>query len=107
MEDRDVVVDRSPRYPQNQCIRFGQSRFGPVKHGALDGKVWWCMYDFKEHKYIPGQRFWRRRQALVQLAIDLRHNRLPYEPDPGFSQDWLKSKSAEEVADLMDRRATF
>lgn len=38
-------------------------------------------------------------------TIDFRHDRLPYEPDPGFGQDWLKSKTAKEVAALVDRRA--
>lgn len=93
------------RYPQNRCVRFGQSRFGPVTRTALDGRTWWCMRDFKKHRYVPWYKFPRRRPALVQLAIDFRHDRLPYEPDPGFGQDWLKSRTAEEVADLVDRRA--
>lgn len=104
VEDCDVVVDMSPWYPLNQCIRFGQSRFGPVKRGAIDGRVWWCMYDYADRKYVTWYRFRTRRQALVQLAMDLRSKRLPYEPDPGFCPGWLRARTAPEVADLVDRR---
>lgn len=104
VEDCDVVVDMTPQYQQNPCIRFGQSRFGPSKRTALDGKVWWCLYDYRDHAYVTWYRFRRRRQALVQLAMDLRHGRLPYEPDPGFSPGWLRARTAMEVADLADKR---
>lgn len=104
VEDCDVIVDMSPQYPQNKCIRFGQSRFGPSKRTALDGKTWWCLYDYRDHAYVTGCRFWKRRQALVQLAMDLRSERLPYEPDPGFGPGWLKARTAPEVADLVDKR---
>lgn len=102
VEDCDVILTMSPWYPQNTCIRFGQSRFGPVKRTAIDGKTWWCMYDYRDKAYVTWYRFKRRRQALVQLAIDLRLDRLEYEPDPGFGRDWLKSKSIEEVTALVD-----
>lgn len=104
VEDCDVIVDMSPWYPQNPCIRFGQSRFGASKRTALDGKTWWCMYDYKDHAYITWYRFRTRRQALVQLAMDLRSERLPYEPDPGFGPGWLRARTAPEVADLVDKR---
>ena len=106
VEDCDVVLDMSPWYSQNQCIRFGQSRFGPSKRTALDGKVWWCVYDYRNHTY-GWYRFKKRRQALVQMAMDLRSKRLPYEPDPGFHPRWLAERGADEVVDLVDRRATF
>lgn len=92
------------QYQQNPCIRFGQSRFGPVKRTALDGKAWWCMYDYKDHAYITWYRFRTRRRALVQLAMELRSKILPYEPDPGFSLGWLRARTAEEVRDLVDGR---
>lgn len=100
----DVVVDMSPWHQDNKCIRFGQSRFGPVKRTGIDGKAWWCMYDYHDHAYVGWYRFKKRRQALVQLAMDLRHERLPYEPDPGFYPGWLKARTAMEVADLADKR---
>jgi len=92
------------RYPRNRCVRFGQSRFGPVTRTALDGRVWWCMRDFREHEYVPWHKFRFRRQAVAQLLVDLRHNRLPYEPDPGFSREWLESRSLEQLASLLRRR---
>ena len=101
VEDCDVIVDMSPWYQQNPCVRFGQSRFGPSKRTAIDGKAWWCMYDYKDHAYVTNYRFRTRRRALVQLVTDLRLNRLPYEPDPGFSLEWLRARTAPEVADLV------
>lgn len=90
-------------YPQCRCARFGQSRCEPVQRTALDGKAWWCIIDHftGEHDY---SKFKKRRQALVHLAIEFRHNRLPYEPDPGFCPGWLKARTAAEVADLVDKR---
>lgn len=101
VEDCDVVVDMSPWYQQNQYIRFEQSRFGPSKRTAIDGGVWWCMYDYKDQKYVTWYRFKTRRQALVQLAIDLLNNRLPYEPDPGFYHGWLAERGYAGVMDLV------
>ena len=91
------------RYPQCRCVRFGQSRFEPAKRTALDGKVWWCLFDHFKGEYDFG-RFYKRRQVLVHLAIELRHGRLPYDPDPGFSKDWLLKRTASEVAYLVDHR---
>ena len=94
---------RDLRYPQCRCARFGQSRFGPVKRTALDGKVWWVIFDYftGEHDW---SRFKKRRQALVHLSIELRHRRLPYEPDPGFSKEWLAERSQEEMRYLVWHR---
>jgi hypothetical protein len=91
------------RYPQCRCVRFGQSRLEPLKRTALDGKVWWVIFDhFKgEHDW---SRFPKRRQALAHLAIELRHGRLPYDPDPGFSKAWLMRRSLKEMVYLVDHR---
>lgn len=93
------------RYPQCRCVRFGQSRFEPAKRTALDGKVWWCMLDHCKKVYVPWYyRFKTRRNALVQLAIDFKHGRLPYDTDPGFSKEWLTGLTPKEMAYLVDRR---
>lgn len=91
-------------YPQCRCARFGQSRFEPVKRTALDGKVWWCLYDRRKNEYVAWYKKKMRRHVLVQLVIDLKHGRLPYEPDPGFSKDWLMGRSQEEMAYLVRHR---
>ena len=93
--------DRS--YPQCRCARFGQSRFEPVRRTALDGKAWWCILDHFTGEY-DCSRFKKRRQAIVRLAIELRHGRLPYDPDPGFSKEWLMRRSSDEMAYLVDHR---
>lgn len=89
------------RYPQCRCARFGQSRFEPVQRTALDGKVWWCLYDHRKNEYVAWYKMKLRRQALVHLAMELRHGRLPYDPDPGFSKEWLMGRSQEEMKYLV------
>ena len=91
------------RYPQCRCARFGQSRFEPVQRTALDGKVWWCILDHFTGEY-DWSRFKKRRQALEHLAIELRHGRLPYDPDPGFNKDWLLGRTAPEMKYLVYHR---
>jgi hypothetical protein len=88
------------RYPQCRCAQFGQSRFEPVRRTALDGKLWWCIIDHVTGKY-DYSKFKTYRQALVHLAIELRHNRLPYDPDPGFGKKWIHERTAQEVALLV------
>jgi len=92
------------RYPQCRCVRFGQSRFEPVKRIALDGKIWWCILDRHRKEYVQGFKFGTRRKALVRLSIEFRNNRLPYEPDPGFSKHWLLGRTMHEMAYLVDHR---
>ena len=94
---------QSIRYPQCRCARFGQSRFEPVKRTALDGKVWWCILDHFTGEY-DYSRFKKRRQALVHLVIELQKRRLPYDPDPGFSKEWLMELSPREVRYLVNHR---
>lgn len=91
------------RYPQCRCVRFGQSRFEPVRRTALDGKTWWVILDHftGEHDW---SRFKKRRQALVHLAIEFQQGRLPYDPDPGFSKEWLMGRSPKELAYLVHHR---
>ena len=91
-------------YPQCRCARFGQSRFEPVTRTALDGKVWWCLYDHRKNKYVEWYKMNMRRKVLVQLNIDFTHGRLPYDPDPGFSKEWLMGRSPEEMAYLVRHR---
>lgn len=91
------------RYPQCRCVRFGQSRFGPVQRTALDGKVWWVIFDYFKGEY-DYRRFKKRRQALVHLAMELRYRLLPYEPDPGFGKKWIHERTDQEVKWLVDHR---
>lgn len=77
----------------------GQSRFEPVKRGALDGKVWWCVYDNKEKMWRPGHRHRTRRDAVLSLLMNFRHERMPFEPDDERKGlKWLKSLTSLEQA---------
>jgi hypothetical protein len=60
---------RDRRYPQCRCVRFGQSRLEPLKRTALDGKVWWVVFDHFKGEYY-WSRFPKRRQALAHPGID-------------------------------------
>lgn len=98
------MTTKDLRYPQCRYARFGQSRFEPVKRTALDGKEWWCIVDHFTGEH-DCSRFKMRRQALAHLAIEFRHNRLPYEPDPGFGRGgFTDSQALQEVAWLVKHR---
>lgn len=90
------MTTEKSKYLQCRCARFGQSRFEPVRRTALDGKLWWCIIDHFTGEY-DYSRFKTYRQALVHLAIEFRHNRLPYEPDPGFGDKWIHERTDQEV----------
>ena len=70
----------------------GQSRFEPVKRGALDGKVWFGVYDNKEKMWRPGHKYRTRRDAVLSLLMNFRHERIPFEPDDKRKGlKWLRS----------------
>ena len=54
--------------------------FEPRKRTALDGRVWWCVYDTDAHKWstlLCFGKYSRRKDA--QYAIDRAKNRFPEE----------------------------
>ncbi len=57
--------------------RLGKARFVPSKRTAIDGRVWWCIFDKKEQRYVPGTRARLRRQIESAIVLDMRHGRLP------------------------------
>lgn len=57
--------------------RRGKARFVPSKRTALDGRVWWCIFDKKEQRYVPGTRARLRKQIESSIVLDMRHGRLP------------------------------
>lgn len=77
---------------------FGQSRYEPVKREALDGKVWWCLWDNRNYQFLCG-RYETRRALLVHLMINLKHNHVPFEPDdPKKGMAWLmRCKTLEQA----------
>lgn len=47
------------------------NRFEPTKRTALDGKVWWVVWDNIEHRYSTNICFGKyRRKKDCQWAID-------------------------------------
>lgn len=61
---------------RRKCRR-GKARFVPAKRTALDGIVWWCVFDKKESKYVPGIRARLRREIESGIVLDMLHGRLP------------------------------
>ena len=57
--------------------RMGEARFVPAKRTALDGRVWWCIFDKKEQRYVPGTRARLRKQIESAIVLDMRHGILP------------------------------
>ena len=77
----------------------GQSRFEPVKRGALDCKVWWSVYDNKEKMWRPGHKYRTRRGAVLSLLMNFRHGSIPFEPDDERrGLKWLRSLTSLDQA---------
>ena len=53
--------------------RLGRVRFVPAKRTALDGRVWWCIFDNKEQRYVPGTRARLRKQIESAIVLDMKH----------------------------------
>ena len=71
----------------------GQSRFKPAKRTAIDGRVWWCVWDNKEGMYLHG-RHNTRRDCVLTIYMNLRHGRFEFEPDEeGKDLQWLRCEA--------------
>lgn len=99
VEDCDVVIDKRPRYVNCNYPCCGQSRFEPRKRTALDGKVWWCIYDNGRHysseesNWTPGWRCKTRKNCVLLICQEMVHGRLPFEPDDDRHDiEWLKKE---------------
>ena len=57
--------------------RRGMARFVPAKRTALDGRVWWCVFDKKELRYVPGMKARLRKEIESAIILDMKHGRLP------------------------------
>ena len=95
VEDCDVVINKRPRHGNCGYPCCGQSRFGPVRRTALDGKVWWRIYDhaIPVDNWIGGLKFKTRKDCVVCIWQELVHGRLPFEPDDDRHDiEWLKKE---------------
>ena len=55
----------------------GQMRYSAEKRTALDGKVWWCIFDHKERKYIAGYKYRMRAECEGSIGRMVRGGELP------------------------------
>lgn len=55
----------------------GQMRYSAEKRTALDGKVWWCIFDHKECKYIAGYKYRTRTECEGLIGGMVRAGELP------------------------------
>lgn len=67
----------------------GQMRYSAEKRTALDGKVWWCIFDRKDRKYIAGYKYKMRAECEGSIGRKVRQGELPtdkgdYLADPRF-----------------------
>lgn len=75
-----------------------QSRFEPRKRMAIDGVLWWCVWDNKKSEWSSGANFVpkskTRRDALLKMMIRFREGDLPFEPDEeGKDLQWLRCEA--------------
>lgn len=54
----------------------GQMRYSAEKRTALDGKVWWCIFDHKARKYIAGCRYKMRAECEGSIGRRVRGGEL-------------------------------
>ena len=70
----------------------GQLRYSAEKRTALDGKVWWCIFDHKECKYIAGSKYRMMAECRMMIGRMVRAGELPadksdfYEDPNGFKK---------------------
>ena len=62
----------------------GQMRYSAEKRTALDGKVWWCIFDHKERKYITGCRYKMRVECEGSIERRVRGGELPTDKSDFF-----------------------
>ena len=55
----------------------GQLRYSAEKRTALDGKVWWCIYDRKERKYVAGYKYRMMAECKGAIGRAIRGGELP------------------------------
>lgn len=69
-----------------------QLRYSAEKRTALDGKVWWCIFDHKERKYIAGSKYRMMAECRMMIGRKVRAGELPtdksdfYEDPNGFKK---------------------
>ena len=107
-------------------IVSGQMRYSADKRTALNGKVWWCIFDHKIGKYIAGNKYKTRAECMMMIGRKVRQRELPtdvsdfLENPHGFKKGkhtfvvdvfWtvarsyeVKAKSREEAAKIMQSR---
>lgn len=79
--------DMSKKKVQKYCGRAvtwrtvaGQMRYSAEKRTALDGKVWWCIFDHKENKYLAGHKSVARYLMEDWMGRAIRKGELEVEP---------------------------
>lgn len=62
----------------------GQMRYSAEKRTAIDGKVWWCIFDHKECKYIAGIKYKMRAECEGSIGRRVRGGELPTDKSDFF-----------------------
>lgn len=54
-----------------------QLRYSAEKRTALDGKVWWCIFDHKERKYVAGYKYRMLAECRMRIGWKINNGELP------------------------------
>lgn len=75
----------------------GQLRFVASKRTAVDGKVWWCIFDNENIEYVRGSKYKMKLECEAAIKHKLEKGELPFVPydDGTFKQG--KHKFAVDV----------
>ena len=79
----------------------GQRRYVASKRTALDGKVWWCIFDHKANKYIEGSKYKMRAECEAGIGWKIHKGLLEIAPsDRDASADKFKKGKHKFVVDV-------
>lgn len=58
----------------------GQLRFVAAKRTAVDGKVWWCIFDNEKIEYVRGLKYKMKLECEAAITHKLEKGELPFVP---------------------------
>ena len=61
-----------------------QLRYSAEKRTALDGKVWWCIFDHKKGEYIAGSKYRMMAECRMMIRRKVRAGELPTDKSDFF-----------------------
>lgn len=78
----------------------GQMRYSAEKRTALDGKVWWCIFDHKKCKYVAGYKYRMRAECEGSIGMKIRGGELTVDKSDYFEDTRFKKGKHKFAVDV-------